>query len=94
MHLLPAGELLLGEAELLAVEPRVDPAPLLGVLVHGEALHPLEGPGARAVGSVGQTDLLNVQREDGELRGCEAACNKNDGNGVVISWSSRGLYCD
>ena len=73
---LPARELLLRHAEGLAVLPGVDPPPLPGVLVHGEPGHPLEGPGAVALGhggGGGEANLLRVQGEHGELGSGEAA---------------------
>ena len=66
--LLPAVEVFLGEAELAALLPRLDGAPLahLGrqLVVHDA----LEAPGGVALGRRRQTRLLRVDREHRELR--------------------------
>ena len=73
---LPARKLRLGEAEHLAVLAGADPAALLGVLVHGEALHLLEGPRPLAGRRLLQAHFLRVQREHGKLGRSEAAWNE------------------
>ena len=72
---LPAWKLGLGEAEHFAVLPGADPATLLGILVHGEALHLLESPRPLAGRRFLQAHLLGVQREYGKLGRREATCN-------------------
>ena len=66
--LLPAVEVFLGEAELAALLPRLDGAPLahLGrqLVVHDA----LEAPGGVALGRRRQACLLRVDREHRELR--------------------------
>ena len=66
--LLPAVEVFLGEAELAALLPRLDGAPLahLGrqLVVHDA----LEAPGGVALGRRRQARLLRVDREHRELR--------------------------
>ena len=67
-HHLPARKVGFAEAQNFAVFPRRDATSLLGVLVHGEALGLLEGPGALALGRVGQAHLLHVEGEHWKLR--------------------------
>ena len=77
---LPAVEVLLGEAELAALLPRLDGAPLarLGrqLVVHDA----LEAPGGVALGRRRQARLLRVDREHRELRRAQLTCEEE---GVV-----------
>ena len=74
LSLLPAREILLAPAESHTILPSGKPASFLGVLVHGVALHRLEGPGP-AAGGGRETHLLYVDGEHGELGGGQPACS-------------------
>ena len=77
---LPAVEVLLGDAELAALLPRLDGAPLahLGrqLVVHDA----LEAPRGVALGRRRQARLLRVDREHRELRRAQLTCEEE---GVV-----------
>ena len=74
LSLLPAREILLAPAESHTILPSGQPASFLGVLVHGVALHRLEGPGS-AAGLGGETHLLYVEGEHWELRVSQSTYN-------------------
>lgn len=80
---LPARELLLFEAQVLALLTAGDALAFLGIAVQLEAHDPLKAPGTVTAGGVGEAVFLDVEGEDGELGGRERSWGRGEKSWLI-----------